>query len=375
MIICPEKDCTGCFACMNICPKNAISVGTDKMGKTIPRVDSAKCVDCRLCQKTCPANNPLVRCEPKNVYAAWSKNEQDIRLSSSGGAASVFSRKILQEGGVVFGAAVIDGMVSHIAIENEDGIEKLRSSKYVQSDIGYAYRKVKCDLLDGKPVLFTGTPCQIAGLRNFLGKKYENLYTVDLICHGTPPNSYLREHLASVLGKHKEWDRVTFRGEHNYILTVYRGNQIIYQKSNELDTYFRSFLNGLIFRENCYSCLYANEKRVGDITVADFWGIDRKKMEHPYDGRISLVLINTERGERLFDKVKDNMIWEKHTLAEAMSSEQTNLHHPSIPHKDRALFEAIYIKQGFETAVKKTEIGRNIRRTEIRKFIKDYLKV
>ena len=375
MIICSKEKCTGCFACMNKCPKDAISIDIDELGKTVPVINLKKCVECGVCKRICPVNNPVEKYEPKKIYAAWSKQEKDIRLSSSGGAASVFARRVIADGGKVFGAACIDANIAHVKIEKEEDIEKIRGSKYVQSNIGLTYRAVENDLIDKKTVLYTGTPCQIAGLRKYLGKEYVDLYTVDLICHGTPPTAYLKEHLDTVLKNHKCWDHLAFRGEYNYILTVYHGNKILYKQPSELDTYFRAFLDGLICRDNCYKCIYANKNRVGDITVADFWGIDRNIMEHHYDGRISLILINSKKGDKLFERIRNELVWEEHSLAEAMSPEQTNIHHPTVPHKDRGLFETIYKNKGFEAAIKATQVGKNIQRLRIRRFLKGFLRI
>ena len=373
MTICDYQECTGCFACMNICVHNAITVTTDEFGKTIPKVNDNLCVGCGVCRKVCPINNPVEQVIPSHVYAAWSKLPIDVELSSSGGMASVLSRWILKQGGVVFGASSEGKSVRHVAIKNEKDIEKIRGSKYVQSEIQYSFREVKTEVEKRKPVLFSGTPCQIAGLKNYLRKDYANLYTVDLICHGTPPTEYLTSHLRAVLPTNTDWNHVSFRGKYNFILTAYLDDKIVYQESKDMDTYYKAFFDGLIFRDNCYQCHYAFPERVSDITVADFWGIDRSKMEHPYDGRISLVLVNTEKGKQLFEQCCDDFIYEEHTLEEAMSPEQTNLHHPSVPHKDREIFEKAYRLKGFEKAVRKTEIGKIIRKRKARLFLKSIL--
>lgn len=368
MEICKQENCTGCFACKNICPKDAIITVTNKLGKTIPVVDDKICIGCEMCKKVCPVNNPVEYNTPQFVYAAWSKNETDILLSSSGGVATVFAHTIIDNDGIVFGSASIDNTVKHISAISSLEIEKFRGSKYVQSDIGCIFREVKEKLILGKFVLFIGTPCQIAGLKNYLHNDYQNLITVDLICHGTPPITYLNEHLSYVIKPSKSWDSVSFRGKYNYILTAYNQNKIVYQNKQSKDAYFRAFLDGLTYRDNCYECKYAKPERISDITVADFWGIDRSKMKYSYNGRISLVMINTDKGATFFDKNKDKLVWEEHTLSEAMSPEQTNIHHASIPHKDRKIFEENYIKYGFEKAVNKTEIGKRIKINKIKRL-------
>lgn len=200
MKICDENRCSGCCACLNICPTGAISMIENEYGSTVPKVDMKRCIVCNACIGRCPNNKITEKKRSDYAYAVWSKNDEDIALSSSGGAATVFSRYILKNGGVVFGAAVIDNTVKHIRIDSESEIGKLRGSKYVQSQIGEVYRFVKKEVIDGKFVLFIGTPCQISGLKNYLGKYYANLVTIDLICHGTPPLKYLLEYISSIIG-------------------------------------------------------------------------------------------------------------------------------------------------------------------------------
>lgn len=369
MEICKTISCTGCFACKNICPKGAITVGYDRYDKSIPKVDESKCVNCGACMKVCPVNRPVEKRRAEYSVAVWSQNSQDQQLSSSGGAAAVFSRWILNNGGVVFGAASLDKTVKHIKVETEEELEKLRGSKYVQSDIGYTYREAREALKIGRMVLFTGTPCQIAGLKNFLGKDDDNLITVDLVCHGTPPVRYLQDHIAHAAPE-KAWNRVSFRGRYDWLLTVFDNNEIVYQAPRECDSYFMAFLEGLTYRDNCYACSYACPERVSDITIGDFWGLDRKKLEHDYHGRISLVLPNTEKGKRFFEQCQDGLVWERRALEEALVPEQGNLLHPSIPHPDRETFLFHYPKLGFEGAMKKTNLWRVVKTVRIKQIMK-----
>lgn len=369
MSICEKNHCTGCFACKNICPKDAIFTVMDELGKTIPKIDENLCVKCGLCEKVCPINIPISFSYPKAVYAAWSKDKNDRDLSSSGGLATVFAKTTVDENGIVFGAASFEQSVKHISVNSVEKIEMLRGSKYVQSDIGYTFREAKTFLDEGKKVLFVGTPCQIAGLKNFLGKDFSNLTTVDIICHGTPPFSYLDEYLSTISKKAKLWDKVTFRGKYNFFLTAYNDEKILYQNPQNLDLYFKAFLSGLTYRDNCYECIYASHKRISDITVADFWGLDKSSLKNAYDGRISLVMVNTDKGVDLFKKISDKIVFELRSLEEALSPEQTNIHHPTIPHKDRKQFEKIYIDFGFTKAVEKTSIGNQVRKSKFRRIL------
>lgn len=365
MQICEREKCTGCFACMNICPKDAITVQTDVLGKTIPIIDENKCISCGVCNKVCPVNCAVEQKMPEHTYAVWSVDEYDCKFSSSGGAASVFARRVLENGGAVYGAASIDGAVKHIKIADVSELEMLRGSKYVQSSIGYIYRDVKNELKNGRKVLFTGTPCQIAGLKGYLQKENENLITVDLICHGTPPETYLNEHIQDVTNN-SQYDSVAFRGKYDYYLTVENKGKIKYQRKRDLDTYFQAFADGLILRDNCYSCRYACPDRCADLTIGDFWGIDRSTLKNPYKGRISLVMTNTKKGMDFFEECKDRFVCEERTLKEAMNPEQGNLLHPSVPHNERQFFVRNYPVFGFEKTMKKTKLGKAVNKNYIK---------
>lgn len=342
MEICKEEMCTGCSACMNICPKKAISMTSNALGKSIPKIDDNKCISCELCKRKCPIINKVKKNDVKKVFAAWSKETIDQQLCSSGGIATCFSRFILENNGVVFGATLENKKPQHISIKNKDELNKLRGSKYVQSEIGYSYSEVKQYLISGKKVLFVGTPCQIAGLKSFLGKDYENLILIDLICHGVPPFEYLKEHLDTLC---KGWDNVTFRGKYDFKLTVYKNNQIKKQYNYLDDEYYKAFYEGLIFRDNCYKCEYACPQRCSDITIGDFWGLDKKSLKNEYDGRISVALINTNKGLELFYNASDMIYYEERNINEPFCEEQTNLIRPSSVHKDRNIFEYYYHKK------------------------------
>ncbi len=370
MNICDVKKCSGCLACYNICPYNAVDIVEDALGKTLCNMNMDKCVKCGLCTKVCPVNNPVEFREPIKAFAAWSKTDKDIKLSSSGGVASVFAREIIRDNGVVFGATVKDKIAKQIVIEKEEDIELLRGSKYVQSDVGYTFREVKEMLKVGKKVLYIGTPCQIAGLQSYLMKDYENLVTVDLICHGTPPMKYLSEYLNEVCGK-DNWESFSFRGKHDYMMTAY-SDKIAYQKASREDVYFTAFSLNLTFRDNCYSCPYSQGQRVSDITIGDFWGINRNTLQNQYKGKISVILTNTHKGETFFDEYKDLFIYEERKVEEARNKAQSNLIEPSPHHPDRKIFEE-NLSMGFAYAVNSTgisdEIANHIRNKKIKSTV------
>lgn len=365
--ICKTEDCTGCFACMNICPRNAISIERDILDKTVPKIDAKKCIDCGLCKKVCPVNTKPVFNKAECAYAAWSKDPDDLNKSASGGIAAVLTRAILNSGGCVFGAASVERETRHICVTTIDEAEKLRGSKYVQSNISFIYRQVKEKLEKEIKVLFIGTPCQVAGLNSYLGKKHKNLLTVDLICHGVVPHKYLQEYLDK---KSKgKWDTYSFRGVNDSYITAYQNGVIKYKRYAEHDIYYGGFYNGLFFRENCYQCEYSSCQRVSDITIGDFWGIDRSTLKRKYNGKISVVLPNTEKGHSFWKCIQDKFYSEQRTLEEAANKLQTNLRKPSPKHQERDFFVKNYPKYGFIKTVKRTQLGRKISRLYLKNRI------
>ena len=371
--ICDHKLCTACFACMSVCPKGAISKVVNTLGEEMPFVDPKKCVDCGLCISLCPTNNKPNMQRAGYCYAAWSKSEDDLLKSSSGGIGTVLSRGLVNKGGVVYGSTFSEAQVFHVRIDSETDTDKLRGSKYVKSDIRDCYRRVLDDLRNGKKVLFIGTPCQVAGLKAFTDKKYPDLITVDLVCHGTPPFLYLKEHLdkmCSQSNKGKRWDTAVFRFGKSFLMKVFYKGEIVYQKGAADDFYYSAFLDGMIFRSNCYHCQYACPERVGDLTIGDFWGINRRKIGSDYDGKISLILPNTQKGTALLQTCMDELNLFKLPIEDALNPQQGNLLHPSVPHKERELFEQLYPKHGFVGSIKRTELGKAIIKRDRKKKVK-----
>ena len=198
-----------------------------------------------------------------------------------------------------------------------------------------------------------------------MGKEYENLITVDLICHGTPPMKYLNEHIEKAV-KGKKFDSFAFRGKYDYCLAVYSGNKKLYKEYKDNDEYFTAFLKSMILRNNCYKCKYARPERVSDITIGDFWGINRDTLKNKYEGRISLVMPNTEKGDVFFKSCKDMLVYEVRKLDEALNPAQGNLLHPSVSHIKREVFIQNYPKYGFEKAIYMTGIGEEVRKKRIK---------
>lgn len=362
MELCELKDCVGCFSCMNVCPKHAITVEHDKLKKTVPKINAQLCVECGLCRKSCPVLNESEFNEPDKCYAAWTLDKDDQINCASGGIATALSRVFMKKGGKVFGTDWDDELNLNIRMANDESdLEKFKSSKYVQSFVGNSYTKAKEELIKGERVLYIGTPCQIDGLLHFLGKKYDNLYTVDIICHGVPPIEYLKEYVQAILPSKNVTD-IKFRGENDFEFTALDDKTILYNKGSYFDLYYETFLRGVTYRDNCYSCSYARRERVSDITIGDFWGLDKNTLKQQYDGRISTILVNSEKGRKLLDESLDVIHTEERLYEEALK-ENEQLNRPSKVHPDREKFVHNYYGD-FYKAGSKTGIGKRIRKEQ-----------
>ena len=362
--ICNFAECTGCMACVNVCAHHAIKIKTDEEGFDRPFIDSNLCVDCGLCSKTCPINqHPKVN-ETKDVYSGWSADDKVRINSSSGGAFTEIARPILEKGGVVFGCALNGKLqAEHIYVETFEELEtKLRGSKYVQSRIGNSYSKAKDFLRQGRKVLFSGTPCQIAGLKNYLRREYENLITVDLICHGVP-SPMLFEDYKEFMQKHENMKltNVSFRCKKsswiffNMTLTGHvekSSADKTYIGRYFEDPYIRGFLRDYFLRPSCHQCHFTSTKRCSDFTIADWWGY-RKETSKDNDFAlkgVSLILANTNNALNLLPIIK--MQLRQRTLEEAMKT-NISLSHPFPMKETRWQFWKDYRIMPFEEMVNK----------------------
>lgn len=303
--VCPKRDCTGCYACMNVCPKKAIKLIEDENGFVYPHIDSNKCVNCGLCQKICEQRknyfNNSIEC-----YSSFSNDDYVHKNSSSGGLAYELAKKVITNNGVVYGVSSYfdaDKDISVCRIDSVDNLTKIQGSKYVHAYVKENYKLVLNDLKNNLMVLYIGTPCQVAGLKSFLRKDYENLVTIDIICHGVMSQKNMLNEI------NKDVDFVSFRGRDGYTLTAKKNNKLIFKKNKYLSDYYYSFLSGFGYRMNCYSCMFAQRKRVGDITLGDFWG----KKEYKKMNGISVVLLNTKKGQGFFEQI-DNVFKQKEEL-------------------------------------------------------------
>lgn len=349
-----KEKCCGCTACEQICPKVCISMKEDSEGFLYPFVDSQLCIGCGSCEKVCPVIHPFKPVQELPQSFACKTHSEDLRLqSSSGGMFTTLASKMIDMRGVVFGAMFKeDWSVVHGYTETMEGLKQFQGSKYVQSDLGNTFQTVRNFLKEGRLVLFSGTPCQVAGLNHFLKKKYENLYTIDIVCHSIPSplvwKKYLKDKQKDSCIKH-----VTFRdksaGWRNYGLTMSNEFQNVEKGTKDENLYMRGFLENLTVRPSCFACPARNYTSGGDIMLADCWGLDKYHPEIDDNKGMSQALILTEKGQKLFDACHNDIFALRIPYEEV---EDKDLHLPITasvpPHPYRAYFFANIGRQPIE---------------------------
>ena len=358
-----KKYCCACGNCLNICPNDVISMQKDEYGFLYPQIDESKCIKCGLCLKTCAFQNSKLKNIPIKTYAAQSNNT-DLKESASGGIFASIANNVLKEGGVVYGAAMeLENdklVVKHIEVEKKAELIKLLGSKYVQSSTGKIYQHVKKKLNDKKLVLFSGTPCQVDGLNYYLGKKYDNLITMDIICHGVPNNQMFQDYITLLEEKYK--DKIIdfkFRDKtKGWGLTAkgYTAKGYTAIIPANVSSFYYMFLKSYIYRDSCYSCKYACKNRCGDITIGDYWGIERahaellKRNKHGFDYKngISCLIVNTKKGVEVLEKYKTDLRLLVSSF-EKVADENRQLNRPSVLNvKKRNHVLNLYRKNGYE---------------------------
>ena len=349
-------DCCGCTACASVCTHDAIIMKPNVLGFLYPEIDKDKCTDCGLCEKVCAFHsgyNIELNLDIPEAYAAKHIDKREIETSQSGAAFIALSDWILEQGGIVYGVGYKDHFrVAHKKVTTKLERNEFKGSKYVQSDLDSIFKQVKEDLKNGSLVLFTGTPCQTAGLSSFIGKKLrENLFLMDIVCHGVSAPFVWRDYLNYLERKeHMQITAVNFRdkrkfGWHSHVESFLFNNVYTY-------TYTYTFYTHIMLRNSCGECPYTNTRRPSDVTVADFWGIEKTiAAEMGADNKgCSLMLVNTEKGKQWFEAIKKNLEYKKVPIEDCL---QPQLRHPSVLHPQRIAFENDYEKLGFEKTLKK----------------------
>lgn len=310
-----KYNCCGCKGCLNICAKGAITFKCDSEGFYYPHIEKEKCTNCGLCNSVCPFENNHFEEKEIDAYACYNKDTFIRKNSSSGGIFHLLAQSILNRGGYVFGAAFDDKYnVIHIGVNNKDELIKLRGSKYVQSDLGNVYKDIENLLKKGIEVLFTGTPCQVDALKFFLRKDYNNLYTQDVICHGVPSQQLWHKYLNEIV-KDSNILNISFRDKkiswEEFCMTI-ETDKLYYSKKFMDDPYMMAFMQNISLRPSCYKCKSKSKFRTSDITLADFWGIDKMNYNiKDKDNGVSLMLINSPKGKTMFENIKEYIFYNK----------------------------------------------------------------
>ena len=358
--------CCGCNACEMICGKKAITMIEDEYGFRFPQIDTEKCVGCGSCQKVCCINNEVELCKPGTVYAASYKNKDISAKSASGGIFAALAKQVLTEGGIVFGSAYTKQFdVEVISIEKIEDLPRLQGSKYVQSSMNSSFLKIKSELQTGRTVLFCGVPCQVEALKRFLGRSYENLLLVDIVCHGVPSNRMLKDYLAFLadkkqMGIQSIQFRTKTKGQNVYGEIAYRQvshtGEIAYRQEPLISyksSYYKLFLNCQTFRDSCYHCKFAGTKRPGDISLCDYWGIEDehpdfvKEVEKEGLAGISAIMLNTNAGIAFFERLKQEFLLRESTV-EQVAKHNPQLQAPSVETAERKQVLDCYRQRGYQ---------------------------
>lgn len=343
-----KNQCCGCAACVQTCPRQCIQMVEDKEGFSYPVVDNSKCVDCKLCEKVCPYLNETEERMPLDVEVAYNQDDQTRMASSSGGIFSILAEYVIKSGGVVFGARFDSHWnVIHDCGETEDVISVFRGSKYIQSKIGDSYRKAKQILESGRCVLFSGTPCHIFALKNYLRKEYRNLFTIDIVCHGVSSPLVWKDYLKYINPNNERIVAINMRdktrGWFKYSYKIASESKCLFDDYAENSEYLRMYINGFIIRPSCFNCPVKGGRSHSDITLADAWGIKEVYPEMYDEKGLSVICINTDAGRVLYNAISKES---KAFPVETFFKENPSYHTSANQSRFRELFWDLYESQG-----------------------------
>lgn len=376
--LCSDEQCTGCMACANACGKQAITININKEGFYRPQICSDLCVSCMHCENICPILHPVTSSHSiGQVYAAWHKDTKIRKESSSGGAFSAFAETIIEQDGIVVGAAYTDNLkVQHICITDKENLVRLRLSKYVQSEIGFVHQSIRKYLKQGKRVLFCGTPCQVAGIKALFPKE-EQLICMDFICHGVPSPMMLQHYIEWLTPQIGEIIHINFRGKNKgwydalRSVTLKNGKKVLLK--GKKDAFWVGFNNNNNMQPICYQCRFVGMNRLADITIADFWGIGKQVPfghKDEIEKGVSMVLANNKHGLKFVEESKNKMTLIPRTLNEVFLRNQTILTPCKYP-QNRSTFYSDLKRLSFDEMIVRYLTPNN--KTKLVKLWREYL--
>ncbi|RJW38852.1 coenzyme F420 hydrogenase [Clostridiales bacterium TF09-2AC] len=386
-----KAECCGCGVCAQVCPKSAIEMETDECGFLFPVISQELCIDCGLCQRKCPFKKNHVN-TIKQCYAAVSSDDRLLTGSASGGMFSAFANLFLNKGGCVCGATLeIDrgvASIKHIVIESLEELPKLQGSKYVQSYMQEVFDKVLGPLMQGRKVLFSGTPCQVAAMKTLVGNRFrKSLYTIDIICHGVPSQKMFNDYIQTeskrrkiIIQDFKFRDKAYGWGLNGSIYGInIEGNVVKAVIHPDCSSYYHFFLNGEIYRDCCYQCPFAQKKRTGDLSIGDYWGAEKYSPElmdengGPFSKQtgVSCLMINTEAGAELLDDM-DGLILKKPVDFSKIAIVNTQLSHPAAHTSLRMRLMTLYTQKGYQGIEYNFQVWR--RKAEMKRCAKRTIK-
>ena len=372
-----KYECCGCTACEQVCAKGAISMVQDNEGFSYPVIDKDLCVNCGLCEKVCAFSQPqYANSTLPAVYATYLKETEERKKSSSGGIFYAIAKWILTQGGIVYGATFDNDLqLSHIGVENLNDLEKLRGSKYLQSAMGNTYKEVREQLKHGRWVYFTGTGCQVAGLKAYLRKEFPTLITSDLVCHGTPSQKLFDKHI-EYLGKKVNGiiTNYNFRNNKqwgvNEIYTYKKDNNYRYKNTGHfaLSPYLFQFMYAYSYRYSCYNCKYTQIPRQGDITLADYWGVKEFFPQIDAKSGVSLVLANNEQGNNVWEQIKDGLVYYESCVEHGAKNNGNLIKKTIEPEIRKGIYERIE-REGYEKVAETIFRPKNFRKIRFKHMI------
>ena len=362
--------CTGCMMCLSSCPVNAISVKDDILRGKVPWIDYSECIECDRCIRICPEVNDDEKKKTGKVYAAFNKKNDAYMRASSGGVFACLAEYVISQGGIVVGAAWTNNKnVEHIIIDNLKDINLLQKSKYLQSSISKTiFLQIENALKSNRLVLFSGTPCQVAGMKRYKKKYEDKLVLLDIVCHGVIPGRVFETYI-DYLENRYNIDILSFDFRHKDRRMGQYLNKITYKKKNtmrlceyigtwNMSSYFYTFMMGYMYRESCYQCKYSTKERVGDITLGDFWGIKAIRPELHRRHGLSLVIVNNELGNRVMTNIMKSI--EVHEINDERAlADNPQLSHPCTKPNDNEQLMQEYKKKGYKAIAEKYKRARS----------------